>query len=116
VFDKITIDASTIPVDVIFYGGGGSMYTAGPPERGYRITNTDYYDEKNPTTLVDQPYYAMGSNVGKFAFPTATSFFQLEGTYNTTTGRWTKARLGKNITLTTTSTVTAIEGSVTLEQ
>lgn len=116
VFDKTTIDASTVPVDVIFYGGGGSVYTAGPPERGYRITNTDYYDEKNPTTLVDQPYYGMGSNVGKFAFPTATSFFQLEGTYNITTGRWTKARLGKNITLTTTSTVSAIQGSLTLEE
>lgn len=115
-FDKTTVDASTIPVDVIFFGGGGTVYTAGPPERGYRITNTDYYDEKNPTTLVDQPYYAQGSNVGKFAFPTATSFFQLEGTYNTSSGRWTKARLGKNITLTATSTVAAIEGSVTLEQ
>lgn len=116
VFDKTTIDASTVPVDVIFYGGGGSVYTAGPPERGYRIISNDYYDEKNPTTLVDQPYYAQGSNTGKFAFPTATSFFQLEGTYNITTGRWTKARLGKNITLTATSTVSAIEGSITLEQ
>lgn len=116
VFDKTTVDASTIPVDVLFFGGGGSMYTAGPPERGYRITSNDYYDEKNPTTLVDQPYYGMGSNTGKFSFPTATSFFQLEGSYNITTGRWTKARLGKNITLTATSTVAAIEGSITLEQ
>jgi hypothetical protein len=117
VFDKTTVDASTIPVDVIFYGGGGSVYTAGPPERGYRITSNDYYDENNPTTpSVAQPYYGQGSNTGKFAFPTATSFFQLEGTYNITTGRWTKARLGKNVTLTATSNVTAIEGSVTLEQ
>lgn len=116
VFDKTTVDASTIPVDVIFFGGGGSVYTPGPPERGYRITNTDYYDEKNPTSLTDQPYFNMGSNTGKFAFPTAANFAQLEGTYNTTSGRWTKARLQKSIVLTTTSTVAAIEGSVTLEQ
>ncbi|MGB8190556.1 MAG: DUF5689 domain-containing protein [Chitinophagaceae bacterium] len=115
-FDKTTVTAATVPIDVIFYGGGGTVYTPGPPERGYRITGTDYYDEKNPTTLVDQPYYAMGSNVGKFAFPTATNFAQLEGTYNTSTGRWSKARLQKNIVLTATSTVAAIEGAVTLEQ
>jgi len=49
VFDKTTVDATTIPVDVIFFGGNGPLYVAGPPERGYRITGTDYYDEKNPT-------------------------------------------------------------------
>ena len=116
VFDKTAVDASTIPVDVVFYGGGGMLYTPGPPEKGYRITNTDYYDEKNPTSLADQPYFTQGSNTGKFAFPTATNFAQFEGTYNTTTGRWTKARSQKNVVLTATSTVSAIEGAVTLEQ
>lgn len=116
VFDKTTVDASTVPVDVMFYGGGGTVYTPGPPERGYRINSNDYYDEKNPTTLADQPYYAQGSNVGKFAFPTTLNFAQLEGTYNTTSGRWTKARLQKNIVLTATSVVAAIEGGTTLEQ
>jgi hypothetical protein len=52
----------------------------------------------------------------KFAFPTATSFAQFEGTYNIATGRWTKARAQKNVTLTATSTVTVIEGAITLEQ
>lgn len=116
VFDKTTVDAASVPVDVVFYGGGGSLYTAGPPERGYRITNTDYYDEKNPTTLADQPYFAQGSNTVKFAFAAATNFAQFEGTYNVTTGRWTKARLQKNVVLTATSNVSAIEGAVTLEQ
>jgi hypothetical protein len=116
VFDKTNVEAASVPVDVVFYGGGGSLYTAGPPERGYRITNTDYYDEKNPTTLADQPYFAQGSNIGKFAFPPATNFVQFEGTYNITTGRWTKARTQKPVVLTTTSTVSAIEGGVTLEQ
>ena len=116
VFDKTNVEESTVPVDVVFYGGGGMLFTAGPPAMGYRITNTDYYDEKNPTSLADQPFYTQGSNVGKFAFPTAVNFAQFEGTYNTSTGRWTKARLQKNVVLTATSTVSAIEGAITLEQ
>lgn len=116
VFDKINVDDQTVPVDVIFYGGGGMVYTAGPPERGYRITNTDYYDVDNPTTLTPQPYFGMGSNTGKFAFPTAANFAKLGGTYNKTTGRWTQARIQTSIPLTATSTVAAIEGGTTIEQ
>jgi hypothetical protein len=116
VFDKTEVDAETIPVDVIFYGGNGSLYTAGPPEKGYRITNTDYYDTSNPTTLEDQPYYAMGSNKSKLAFSVATNFSQLGGTYNKTTGRWTTARTLHNLPLTATSVVSEIEGATTIEE
>jgi len=116
VFDKIAVDESTVPVDVIFYGGNGPLYTAGPPEKGYRITNTDYYSEKNPITLADQPYYTQGSNTGKFAFPTATNFAKLGGKYNKTTGRWTTARLLSNVVLTATSQLNEIEGGTTIEQ
>lgn len=116
VFDKIAIDDQTVPVDVIFFGGNGNMYTAGPPERGYRITNTDYYDIDNPTTLQPQPFFAMGSNTGKFAFPPATNFSQLGGTYNIVTGRWTSARTLNSLLLTTTSTVAAIEGMTMIEE
>jgi hypothetical protein len=116
VFDVVNPDASTIPVDVIFFGGGGSVYTPGPPERGYRITSTDYYDEKNPTTLAEQPFFNQGSNTGKFAFAPATNFSRLGGTYNRTTGRWTTARIQMPVVLTTTSTVTSIEGGTTLEE
>jgi hypothetical protein len=117
VFDKTAVDETTVPVDVIFYGGGGSLYTAGPPEKGYRIANTDYYDTSNPTTLADQPFLGQGSNTTKLSFPTTGNFAQLGGTYNKTTGRWTKARALKNIVLTATSAVTEIEnGGTTIEQ
>ena len=116
VFDLTNVTADTIPVDVIFYGGGGSVYTAGPPAKGYKITNTDYYDIKNPSTLALQPYFNMGSNTGKLAFPAATYFSRLGGVYNTTTGRWTTARTLTGVQLTATSTLTAIEGATTLEQ
>ncbi len=115
VFDLTNVTADTIPVDVMFYGGGGSLYSAGPPAKGYKITNTDYYDITNPSTLAQQPYFSMGSNTGKLAFPAATNFSKLGGTYNTTTGRWTAARTLTGITLTATSTVAAIEGGTKLE-
>lgn len=120
VFDKTAVDATTIPVDVIFYGGAGSLYSAGPPERGYRITNTDYYDEKNPSNQADQPFFAMGTNTTRFGFPTVTSsggsFAKLGGKYNKTTGRWASVRLLSNVVLTTTSQLSEIEGGTTLEQ
>lgn len=117
VFDKTEVDASTIPIDVIFYGGAGSLFSAGPPAVGYRITNTDYYDEKNPTTLASQPFYTQGSNTGKFAFPTGGAFARLGGTYNKTTGRWTSARLQQNVALTATSVLADIEtGGTTIEE
>lgn len=116
IFDLTNVTADTLPVDVMFYGGNGNLYTAGPPEKGYKITNTDYYDITNPTTLVNQPYFAMGSNTTKLAFSPATKFSQLGGTYNTTTGRWTSARTLHIVDLTATSTVAIIEGATTLEQ
>lgn len=120
VFDKTTVDAETIPVDVIFYGGAGELFSATPQPRGYRITNTDYYDEKNPTTQAAQPYYTQGSNTGKFAFPTVVAnvggyFGRLGGKYNKTTGRWTTARIQTNVLLTATSQVSEIEGGTTIE-
>jgi hypothetical protein len=112
VFDKTAVDASIIPVDVIFYGGGGNLFAA--PSSGYRIANTDYYDEKNPTTLVDQPYFTQGSNTGKFAFPVVIAnvggrFANLGGRYNKTSGRWTSARALTNVVLTATSQLAEIE-------
>jgi hypothetical protein len=116
VFDLTSVTPDTIPVDVIFFGGAGTLYTPGPPAKGYKIANTDYYDLTNPSTLVSQPYFTQGSNTGKLAFPAATNFSRLGGTYNITTGRWTTARTLTGVALTTTSTVSTIEGATTLEQ
>ena len=115
-FDVAIPTATTIPVDVIFYGGGGNVFTAGPPARGYRITNTDYYDEKNPTTLEEQPYFNQGSNTGKFAFTPAANFARLGGAYNRSTGRWSSARMLTPVVLSATSTVAEIEGGTTIEE
>lgn len=111
VFAGTTVTTDTRPVDVIFISNGGSLYSAGPPARGYRITNTDFYDLKNPITLEDQPYYRAGSNTSFFTYnPSGQGYFtMLSGEYSPGLGRWTKARVQNNILLTPTSTIDQIE-------
>lgn len=117
VFDKTDVTSQTEPIDVIFYGSnGGQVFTAGPPPLGYRITNTDLYDLKNPSTQADQPFFNQGSNTSRFAFPTTSNFSQLGGKYNKTTGRWTTARALKSVVLTNSSTVSQIEGATSIEE
>jgi len=118
IFKTTNITASTVPVDVVFWGtaGNGSVFTAGPPPIGYRITNTDYYDTLNPTTQVEQPMFNQGSNTGRFPFPAAISFAKLGGIYNTSKGRWTVGRTLTNVAVAPTATISEIEGGTSLEQ
>jgi len=112
VFEGTTVTENSVPIDVIMIGANGSIFSAGPPARGYRITNTDWYDVKNPVTLEDQPYYRMGSNTLSMSYTTsdAGNFYKLGGEYNVTLGRWMKARSQTNVTLEKTSTLEEIEG------
>lgn len=112
VFSGTTVNASTKPVDVLFVGNGGSLFAAGPPAVGYRITNTDFYDLKNPITLADQPFYLNGSNSLNLAYTTADMgyFYVLGGVYSPSLGRWIKARTQTNVLLSKTSLITEIEG------
>lgn len=120
IFEGTTVTSTTKPVDVVFISNGGSLYTATPTELGYRICNNDFYDIVNPITLSSQPYYRQGDNQLFFAYLTADLgyFNLLGGVYNTTLGRWTKARAQVNVLLTKTSPITEIETatSTKLEQ
>ncbi|MFN0292321.1 DUF5689 domain-containing protein [Pedobacter helvus] len=109
VFDGTTVSATTVPLDVVMYGGNGQFYTAGPPERGYRITNTDFYSTINPSTRSSQHFYGAGSNTNKLGFQTSSSFIRLGGIYNVNTGRWTKGRSLLNISMSASATLDVIE-------
>jgi len=109
VFTGTTVTASSVPLDVIMYGGSGTVYSAGPPEIGYRITNTDYYSTINPVTRLEQGFYGGGSNTSKLPLPTDGLFSQLGGVYDALTGRWITGRTVTSIPLTLTSPITAIE-------
>ena len=113
VFAGTTVTAASTPVDVMFVAAGGSLYTPGPPERGYRIANTDWYDIKNPITLQDQPFYRSGSNTLSMSYTPADLgyFYKLGGEYNVTLGRWMKARSQTNVLLTKQSVLSEIEGA-----
>ena len=96
------------------------MFFVSPVELGYRITNNDFYDVINPITLAPQPYYKQGDNQLFFPYLTADLgyFNMLGGVYNTTLGRWTKARAQNPVLLTKQSPLTDIESAVStkLEQ
>lgn len=105
----ITVDSK--PVDVLFVSTGGSLYTPGPPPRGYFITNTDWYDVKNPITLEDQPYFMSGSNTLALKYNGGQQYFNLMGgVYNVSLGKWTTARSQTALLLNRESVITDIEG------
>lgn len=113
VFSGTNVTKDTEPIDVLFVSTGGSLYSAGPPVVGYKITTTDFYDTVNPITLQSQPYYRQGSNTVALSYTTpadAGFFYKLGGVYNARLGKWIKARSQQTIILTKTSTLTEIEG------
>jgi len=112
VFHDSVVDVNSVPDDCIFISGGGSLYTAGPPEQGYKINNTDFYDIVNPITLQKQAYYKAGSNTLCFAYNTADVgyFNMLGGVYSPTLGKWMTARAQNNVLMSKTSPVSLIEG------
>ncbi len=110
VFRGTNVTEVSIPLDVIFGATGGTLFSAGPPARGYRIANTDFYDRVNPITLGSQPFYRQGSNTLALAFPGGDGIYvMLGGVYNVTLGRWTQARAQIPVQLTAASTIDEIE-------
>lgn len=124
VFNTVSVDSSTVPMDVIMYGGGGSnIFSEAPSAVGYKITNTDYYETQNSavSTLDPQPFYRMGTNTFKFDFPTTASnanrtghIAQLGGTYNTRSGKWPVKRTLTSVMVNETSPLSTIEGATSL--
>jgi hypothetical protein len=117
VFRGTTVTASSVPVDVIFVGTGGGLYTAGPPAQGYRITGTDSYDAVEPVTGVEQPFYRQGTNTAAFVYQTSDLgyFNMLGGTYDTVLGKWTSVRKQVALLMTTDTPVATIEGAGSTE-
>lgn len=112
VFATTDVTVDTKPVDVIFIHTGGSLYTPGTPPKGYRITNTDWYDVKNPITLEDQPYFVNGTNTIALVYNTSDQgyFNLLGGEYSPSLGKWMKARSQGVLLLTKQSLLEEIEG------
>lgn len=113
VFEGTSVTKDSAPIDVVFVNTGGSLFSPGPPEVGYKIANTDFYDIINPITLQSQPYYREGSNTLSFTYTTPADqgfFYKLGGVYNPRLGRWVEARTQTIIDLSKKSTLDEIEG------
>ncbi|MES2374627.1 MAG: DUF5689 domain-containing protein [Bacteroidota bacterium] len=113
VFSGTNVTLTSVPVDVLFVGGSGSIYTTTPSVQGYRIGNNDWYDMTNPITLEEQPFYLSGTNKLAMTYTTADLgyFYLMGGEYNVALGRWTKARSQTNVLLTKTSTLAEIQNA-----
>ncbi|MEO8173751.1 MAG: DUF5689 domain-containing protein [Sediminibacterium sp.] len=113
VFTGTSVTLTSVPVDVLFVGASGSIYTTTPSIQGYRVGNNDWYDVTNPITLQEQPFYLSGSNKLAMTYTTADIgyFYSMGGEYNVTLGRWSKARSQTNVLLTKTSTLAEIENA-----
>jgi hypothetical protein len=116
IFEGINVTSSSIPLDVIFYGGsGGNFYSAGPPAVGYRITNTEYYNTINPLTRGNQLFMGAGTNTTRLPFPNpTTNFIRLGGVYGEIPGapqfgRWSTGRTATGVPLNATTPLTTIE-------
>lgn len=113
IFKGTLVDGDTDPVDVVFIGSGGSLYSAAA-QQGYRIANTDFYDKVDVLSdnLTPTPFYRSGNNMINFIYTEADIgyFNKLGGVYNPTLGKWMKARRQIAFPLTKTSALTEIEG------
>ncbi|MEI6948666.1 DUF5689 domain-containing protein [Paraflavisolibacter sp. H34] len=112
VFAGTEVSSDSRPLDVIFIGTGGTLVSDDGLTQGYSITNTDFYDVRNPITLAEQPFYRSGANTLAFGYGTSNLglFNQLGGEYNVALGKWTKARTQTLIDLSDKSVIGEIEG------
>lgn len=112
VFEGTAVTKESKPLDVVFIGSGGTLLSTGTPAVGYKITNTDFYDEIDPISLQPQPFYRQGSNTINFIYTSADVgyFNKLGGVYNPALGRWAIARTQTSVALTKSSPLTDIEG------
>lgn len=112
IFEGTEVTRTSVPVDVVFIGKGGSLHDSNAPSKGYLIANTDFYDKIDPITLLEQPYYQSGSNTINFNYLSADMgyFNKLGGIYNPALGKWVLARTQTAVLLSKESTLEELEG------
>jgi len=116
-FRGLEVTSLSQPIDVVWVHNGGALFLAGPAPTygtGYRVGNTDIYDVVDPSTGIPQPYYNQGTNTQRFTYVTPAdigNYYILGGTFDTSLGKWVKARSQIIVTLTKTSSVSEIEGA-----
>ncbi len=118
IFDGITVAETTIPVDVVFYGGTGITTIFDETNNfGYRVANNDHYKNVNPTTAAAQPFFYQGTN--NYVIPHQNPadqgiFTKLGGVFDVKAKKWITPRGYVFYPMSQTSALTEIEtGDVT---
>ncbi|WP_157687552.1 DUF5689 domain-containing protein [Pedobacter psychrophilus] len=113
IFEGTNVTETSIPVDVVFFGGTGktTMFNETGPF-GYRVTDSDHYTITDPATKVDQPFFYQGTN--QYVIPHKTPadlgiFVKLGGVFDAKTKTWTTARGYEFYEMTQTSAISEIE-------
>lgn len=117
-FVGTNISESTIPIDVVFYGGFATASIINLElGRGYRVTNNDHYQLFNEEHDELTPFFSMGEGKNDFRFehhdgPVDTDigyFFKLGGQFNTETREWVVPRERTLVLLEKNSTLSELE-------
>jgi len=118
IFEGTNVVETSIPVDVVFYGGTSKTTIFDEVGNfGYRIVDSDHYQTVDPATGTAQPFFFQGTN--NYIIPHQSPadqgmFLKLGGVYNTTTKTWEVARTSTFDLMTATSALSEIEtGGVT---
>ena len=113
IFDGIAVGETTIPVDVVFYGGTGLTTIFDEVNLvGYRVANNDHYNRTDATTKAEQPFFYQGTNdyVIPHQNPSNLGLFtKLGGVFNAKTKKWTTARTHVFYEMSQTSELSEIE-------
>ncbi|NGM61582.1 hypothetical protein G5B30_06590 [Sphingobacterium sp. SGG-5] len=122
-FKGTDVNHDTEPMDVVFLRNPDKTYTlfgqVNGADRGFRVTNTDYYVVTdvikfiNQYNSVDDANYINVSSVGGAGSSVSNTgdnnFLEFRGEYDIYTATWKEARSRNLISLSTTSTITDIE-------
>ncbi|WP_412468932.1 DUF5689 domain-containing protein [Pedobacter sp. KLB.chiD] len=120
VFEGTIINETSVPLDVVFFGGSGktTLYNA-VNNYGYRVVNNDHYNTIDPATATDQPFFFQGTNqyiIPHSAVADLGLFLKLGGSFNATTKTWTTARGGIYYQMSLTTSVSEIESGADVTQ
>jgi len=113
IFEGTNITETSVPVDVVFFGGTGRTTIFNATDNfGYRIVDNDHYQVKDAAGAADQPFFFQGTNTYIIPHqPTADLgiFVKLGGTYNVGTKLWDVPRAHTFYQMNAASAVTEIE-------
>lgn len=113
-FEGTNITETSIPADVVFFGGTGktTIFDA-VTNKGYRIMDNDHYHLKDLASATDQPFLFQGTNTYIAPHQTVTDmgyFVKLGGKFDTAKKTWETPRDCVFYLMNQNSIVSEIEG------